>query len=278
MPEYAGRGDPRRTLELLWGRVEAPTRGPKQGLTPGDIAGAAVDLADDEGLDAVTMRKVADRLGRSPMSLYTYVPSKAELIDLMLDTVLGELPATYRTGRGWRADAELSARVGWDYYRQHPWILQISAVRSLMGPNETRSFEALLAVFDGIGLDGLEMSRCVGVLADFVRGAAKSFADASMAERVTGMTDDEWWNERSPLFDELASDDFGERFPVITRLQGHEETFSQPFDDALAEGRSYTEAVALDTFEFGLARLLDGLEVYIDAHGDDAAGSRTLGT
>jgi len=96
MPEYAGRGDPRRTLELLWGRVAPPARGPKQGLTPLEIARAAIELADADGLDGVTMRKVADRLGRSAMSLYTYVPSKAELVDLMLDTSLGEVPASAR--------------------------------------------------------------------------------------------------------------------------------------------------------------------------------------
>ena len=274
MPEYAGRGDPRRTLELLWGRAAAPARGPKQGLTPMEIARAAIELADVEGLEGVTMRKVADRLGRSAMSLYTYVPSKAELIDLMLDTALGDLPGSYATGRGWRADAEASARAGWELYQRHPWLLQVSAVRSLMGPNETRTYEALLAVFDGIGLDGLQMSRIVGLLADFVRGVATSLVDASLAERVTGMSDDEWWHARSPVFEELAGEDFAERFPVITRIQSHEDTFSQPFDDSLAEGRSYTEAVALDTFEFGLARLLDGVEVYIDQVAIDQVAGR----
>ena len=264
MPEYAGRGDPRRTLELLWGRVAAPARGPKLGLTPLGIARAAIELADAEGLDAVTMRKVADRLGRSAMSLYTYVPSKAELIDLMLDTTLGELPASYSTGQGWRADAEASARAGWELYRRHPWLLQVSAARSLMGPNETRAFEAMLAVVDGLGLTGLQMTRIVSLLADFVRGAATSLADAALAERVTGMSDDEWWNARNPVFEELAGEDFGERFPVITRLQSDEATFDQPFDDALLEGHSYTEAIALDTFEFGLTRLLDGVELYLD--------------
>ena len=155
-------------------------------------------------------------------------------------------------------------RAGWEFYQRHPWLLQVSAVRSLMGPNETRVYESLLAMFDGIGLDGLQMGRIVGVLSDFVRGAAKSLADASLAERITGMSDEEWWHARSPVFEELAGEDFGERFPVITRIQSQEDTFTQPFDDSLAEGHSYTEAVALDTFEFGLARLLDGIEVYID--------------
>ena len=264
MPEYAGRGDPRRTLELLWGRVAPPARGPKQGLTPLEIARAAIELADADGLDGVTMRKVADRLGRSAMSLYTYVPSKAELVDLMLDTSLGEVPASHSTGQGWRADAEACARSAWELYRRHPWLLQVSAARSLMGPNETRAFEATLAVFDGLGLSGLQMTRIVSLLADFVRGAATSLADAALAERVTGMSDDEWWHARSPLFEELSGEDFAERFPVITRLQAEEAAFDQPFDDALLDGHSYTEAIALDTFEFGLTRLLDGVEVYID--------------
>ena len=92
MTEYPGRGDARRSMALLWGKAEPPKRGPKQGLSVEAIVGAAIAIADADGLDALSMRKVGERLGTSAMALYTYVPAKTELVDLMLEAVLGELP------------------------------------------------------------------------------------------------------------------------------------------------------------------------------------------
>src|SRR5919112_1054849 len=85
--EYSGSGDPQRSMELLWGLQQRPKRGPKPRLTVEQIVQAALGVADAEGLAALSMRRVADELGVAPMSLYTYVPSKAELIDVMLDAV-----------------------------------------------------------------------------------------------------------------------------------------------------------------------------------------------
>ena len=104
------RGDATRTMELLWGLAPRPTRGPKQGLTLEAVVDAAVALADAEGIDALSMRRVAEALGVGAMSLYTYVPGKAELVDLMLDRVYGEQLAGIATEGGWRARLESRAR------------------------------------------------------------------------------------------------------------------------------------------------------------------------
>ncbi len=88
MVEYPASGDARRSMELLWGQRAAGSRGPKQRLSVERITTAAVGLADVDGVDKVSMRRVADSLGSSAMSLYTYVPGKAELLDLMVDSVL----------------------------------------------------------------------------------------------------------------------------------------------------------------------------------------------
>ena len=85
--EHSGSGDVSRSLELLWGLGERPSRGPKPGLTLDRIVTAAVAVADAEGLGALSMRRVATDLGVGTMSLYRYVPGKAELLDLMLDKV-----------------------------------------------------------------------------------------------------------------------------------------------------------------------------------------------
>jgi AcrR family transcriptional regulator len=148
----------------------------------------AVKLPDEEGLEALSMRRVAERLSKSVMSLYTYVPGKAELVDLMLDTVYAELPTEYPLDGGWRAAMEASARAGCDFYQRHPWVLQISGVRSILGPHESDVYETQLRLVDGLGLSPVDMTRVVTVVSSFVRGAAKTLADSRVAERATGRT------------------------------------------------------------------------------------------
>ena len=260
MTEYASRGDHRRTMELLWGQGAASNRGPKPGLELATVVRTAIELADADGLAAVSMRKIAERLGRSAMALYTYVPGKAELLDLMLDTVYGEDVAPAPDG-GWRVAAEASARATWELYLRHPWVLQVAGGRPVLGPNELDAYESLLRIFDGLGLSATEVARSANALAGFVRGAAKAVSDARAAEQATGLSDDEWWNARSPLLDEMVGD-WEARFPVSTRLSA-----AQAFDqvDRPDDSLPYTVRDAFDTFDFGLQRLLDGFAAHIAA-------------
>jgi len=264
MTEYASRGDHRRTMELLWGQGAAPTRGPKPGLELAAVVATAIELADAEGLAAVSMRKVADRLGCSAMALYTYVPGKAELLDLMLDTVYGEDVSPAPDGDGWRVAAEASARATWDFYQRHPWVLQVAGGRPVLGPNELDGYEALLRIFDGLGLSATEVARSANALAGFVRGAAKAVSDARAAEQATGVGDDDWWNARSPLLDEMVGATWESRFPVSRRLDA-ERAFDQV--DRPDDSLPYLVRDAFDTFEFGLQRLLDGFAAHIAAAG-----------
>jgi AcrR family transcriptional regulator len=248
-------------MALLWGRCEPPTRGPKQGLSVAGIARAAIELADEEGLDAVSMRKVGERLGTSAMALYTYVPAKTELIDLMVDAALGDLPTAFPTDTGWRSAAEAWAAETWAFYQRHPWILQISVARALLGPHELDAYEAHLAIYDGLGLTGPEITWVVGSMASFVAGAAAAVAHARAAEQVTGKSDDDWWYERSALLEEMGQFDWSERFPVSTKLDA-EHAFDQAHREP-GDATTYLEREALDNFAFGLARLLDGIEAFI---------------
>jgi AcrR family transcriptional regulator len=248
-------------MELLWGVAPTPSRGPKPGLSVAAIVRAAIDIADAEGLEALSMRKVAERLGKSPMSLYTYVPGKPELLDVMLDTVLGESSRTYALDRGWRAAVEESARDTWAFYQRHPWVLQVADSRALLGPNELDAYETMLRLFDGLGLDALDHTRSVAAVASFVRGSAKAVSDARTAEQATGVSDDDWWNARGPLLEELSGDIWNDRYPTATRLQ-QEHAFDQA-DRSPDDATPYTVKDAEDAFEFGLQRLLDGIEAYV---------------
>src|SRR6266496_4469960 len=103
------------SAELLWGQRERPSRGPKPGLSLDGIVRAAIKIADAEGLDAVSMQRVAAEFGFATMSLYRYVPGKSELIDLMIDTAIGPPPDLSVIPGGWRPKLTVWARHTWAF-------------------------------------------------------------------------------------------------------------------------------------------------------------------
>ncbi|MFI0372342.1 TetR/AcrR family transcriptional regulator [Actinomadura sp. 1N219] len=246
--EYSGGGDPRRSLELLWGVRERPKRGPKPRLTAEQIVRTAIEVADAAGLDALSIRRIADELGVSPMSIYTYVPGKAELIDVMLDRAFGELtPPVQDT---WRERLEHIARENWELFHRHPWLLQITMVRPPMGPNTIGKYEHELRAVDGVGLTDLEMDSVAALITGFAESAARVSVSAAEAERRSGISDAQWWEATAPFLDTYVSE---ADYPVGTRV-------------GTAAGQEYNSAVApRRAFEFGLARILDGIAVLIDS-------------
>lgn len=246
--EHGGTGDPRRSLELLWGVQSKPTRGPKQRLTVPQITAAAVALADSEGLPALAMRRVAEQLGVSVMSLYTYVPGKGEMIDLMVDGVMGELPTEYAVA-GWRDRLAALARDQWGMCRRHPWLLQVNATsRPVMGPHTVAAYEHGLNAVEGIGLTDLEMDSVLLLVQAYVNGAARGAVDAAQAEKQTGVSDLEWWEAHAPVLDKVMD---SSRYPVATRV-------------GTTAGETHQAAYAPEhAFEFGLERVLDGIAALI---------------
>jgi AcrR family transcriptional regulator len=257
-------------MELLWGRSKPSTRGPKPALDLERVVRAAIDLADAEGLEVLSMRRVAEVLEIGTMSLYTYVPGKGELLDLMVDTVYGEQldavapdPAT-----GLRGRLEMLTRGQWVFFERHPWTLSVATGRSVLGPNETASYERALAIVADLGLPAREAVAIVDALSLFVRGAARDAAEAAGAEQATGQSEYEWWTEREPMLDEALSQ---QPYPALTALAAAG-GFDVPPDT-----ENYNVQFIVDDFEFGLHRLLDGIEQYVDAsarRADDAKAPR----
>lgn len=259
MVVYAAQGDPRRSMALLW-RTESPDverPGPKPGLSVDLIVEAAIEIADAEGMAGLSMRAVGDRLGRTAMALYTYVPSKSELLDLMYDTTLAELSASH-DGDDWRLDAARWANDLWDFYLRHPWVLQVSQARPVLGPHEYVVLESVLKILRRTGLPPVVLRRLVSALYSCVREPARTAAESRLAEKATGQTDDEWWYARSAVLSEV-SPDFAERFPTLTWMES-EQAFRME-DETV----SYLEQEAREAFEVSLAVLLDGIEVTMKA-------------
>jgi AcrR family transcriptional regulator len=253
--EIAGRGDPIRTLELLWGRTAPRRRGPKSRVEVADLVAAAVTIADAEGIDAVSTRRVADAVGISPMSFYTHIPDKAVLLDLMLDAVATSPapdtpPDPVFDPAEWRANITFVAREFRGFYLRHPWVLQVGTHRPVLGPNTLRSYDTFLSAFDGLGLDAVEMDLSVAMVANYVHGAVRDVARARMVKEQTGKSDDEWWYSIAPFLETI---DFS-AYPVANRVGPIVGALYGLGDPDLA-------------FDFGLERLLDGLERLIDSKG-----------
>lgn len=247
--EIGGRGDPVKVLELLWGKAEPGKRGPKARVGLADLVAAAVAIADAEGLPAVSTRRVAEAVGISPMSFYTHVPGKAELLDLMLDAVAVGAPGdpSPPADAGWRARVTFVAETLWRHYLRHPWVLDLATHRPVLGPNTVAAYEFALSAVDGLGLTELEMDMTVTVLANYVHGAVRDAARGRMVDEVTGMSDEEWWRRIEPFLETL---DYSP-YPVASRV-------------GPVAGETYGVGDPERTFRFGLDRLLDGLALFIE--------------
>lgn len=237
-------GDPRRTIELLWGVPGPPRRGPKPKLSVEHVVFAGVRVADADGLDAVTMRRIADELGVATMSLYTYVPGRAELLELMLDHAHGELPG--ELPEGWRAGLAAVAEDLWRLYHRHPWLLEIRVGRPTLGPHTFAKYERELAAMDELDLDDVQLDAIVSLLNGLVAGAARGSVDATRAARRSGMTDLDWWNRSAPVLAEIPAADPA-HFPRASRV-------------GTTAGQTYGGSSDPEHhFRFGLERILDGI-------------------
>ena len=248
-PRRTSSGDPARTLALLWrghggGEADPPRRGPRPRLTVDAVVEAAVAIADESGLDAVTMRAVADRVGSSPMTLYTYVPGKAELLDLMLDALYVAMPrAPWSPRQDWRARLRAVARANRVLFEAHPWAARVSTARPPLGPGLMAKYEYELAALDGLGLSAVEMDASLGFLLAFVQSAAIAAQDVAGATAESG-DDANWWVEVAPLLERFVDSDAYPRASRVGTAVGTEQ--GTAFDPEHA-------------YAFGLERVLDGL-------------------
>lgn len=211
-------GDPARTLALLWRGVEEPhppRRGPRRALTVDQVVEAAITLADREGLDALTMRSLAQQLGVAAMSVYTYVPGRAELLDLMLDHVYAGMPRTATDGAPWRERVRAVADENRALYRHHPWAADVSTLRPPLGPGQLAKYEHELTALDGLGLTDVQLDDVLSHLLTFVRANARDAATARTTRRETDQDDQAWWATAGPLLERVLDPT---AYPLATRV------------------------------------------------------------
>lgn len=234
-------------VEAAWGLRAHPGKGPKPGLSLERIVAAAVKIASRDGLDAVSMSRVAAELGASTMSLYRYVNAKDELIKLMIDAAWGPPPAA-APGAGWRAAL---SRWAWGMraaLRRHPWAARVPISGLPIMPNEVAWFEQALAGLRDSGLTEAEKASVIMLVSGYVRTLATTEADIAAAVAASGTVPDEWMAAYPRMLAKLA--DPG-RFPELT-------TF-------IAAGVFDRADDPDDEFTFGLERILDGIDALVSS-------------
>lgn len=247
-----GVGDPAATLALLWRAAEhAPTssrRGPRRTLSVDAVVEAATALADRDGLPALTMRSLAQHLAVAPMSIYTYVPGRAELLDLMLDAAYAQMVRTPTDGQPWQARVRAVAEDNRALFTAHPWAAAISTLRPSLGPGQMAKYEHELAALDGLGLTDVQIDDALSHLLTFVRANAQDAIATRTAQHDSAMDDQAWWDTAGPLLARVLDE---ATYPLATRV-------------GAAAGTAHHSAHDPDhAYYFGIDRILDALTTLI---------------
>jgi len=243
----------RRGFEVIWLRPERAARGPRPAHSRDEIATAAVRVADTEGVEAVSMRRIAAELGTGTTSLYRYVTKKEELYELMIDAALGDVELPVRTGE-LRTDLTALAHSQRAGLLRHPWAVTVSSTRPGLGPNQLRWMELASTVAEGHGLDADERLVLLEALGAFVTG----YVTAELAERAdsrrTGQSLQDWMNARGDYGATIIASG---HYPALSRIMIEAQRPHKP--NRLERG-----------FQLCLERILDGLASTPDsAPGDE---------
>ncbi|MEU6349227.1 TetR/AcrR family transcriptional regulator [Streptomyces sp. NPDC047072] len=220
----------------VWDRPEPASRPAPVPLSRERIVAAAIELADAEGLAAVSLRKVAAALGAGPMRLYGYIDTKEDLFDLMVDAVYGEVRLPESTS-DWRSDLREIAHETWRCALRHEWFAELLGGRPHLGPNALRYLEVAFATFGDRDVDTIMVA--FGALNSYVVGALRTALAELNAERATGMTEDEWRLTRGPYLAQMVATG---HYPALAKIMA-ETTYPDP----------------ATLFDPGLEILLDGI-------------------
>jgi AcrR family transcriptional regulator len=236
----------RTALELVWQRGERRRPGPRPSLTLQAIVAATVALADADGVEAVSMQRVAERVGLTPMALYRYVGGKDALLFLALDAAAGSPPPPLAPREAWRSAVERWVRCQFDTIAAHPWMARVPVSEPPLGPNQVAWMERLLECLAQTPLTPVEQLGILNLLGGFVLGHFRLYDDLTRGARVAGMTREEAERRYMQTIGQIVDTS---NFPRVAA--------------AFAAARTDPSTDARADFEFGLARILDGVELMV---------------
>ena len=225
--------------DFIWFRQDRARRGPRPTLSREEITRIAIELADAEGLDAVSMRRIAAKLGAGATSLYWYVSSKDDLYELMVDEIVGEIRVPEPSG-DWQHDLREVARAIHAMLQRHPWMVLLG-IRPVMGPRTRRFGHFAPRVFDPLDLDAATRIKVLATLNNFLYGVVHREIAWEQTRQRSGLTSEQWSAHVRTHIDEARQRDpeFAEPWEANVALASH------------------------DSFEFGLDCFVEGVAVLV---------------
>jgi AcrR family transcriptional regulator len=234
-----------RRSQLLWDNRTLGSRGPKAAFTPDEVVQAAIDIADSEGsLGAVTMQAVSAQLGLTTMAVYRYFPSKETLYDAIIDAGMGAPPESADDGP-WRDEVATWAHAKRDMLCARPWLAELPFVAAPHGPNWLMWLEALARPFTRVGLRGEPVGQMISIIDGYTRGASDTSISLARA-KARGESEQQWAAAVGADLGRAVGD------PRYTA-----------FASILTAPLEGTPRTMRESFDFGLQRVLDGIELYI---------------
>ena len=243
----------------IWARPAPGARRPAHSREK--IAATAIAIADAEGYEAVSMRRIAAELGAGTMTLYHYVRNKDELVALIADTIMSEIVVPDdELPDGWREGMAEIARRTLAIFKRHPWLVERMGEGDpdSAGPSMLRHVEQTLAVASRSGLDGDDQLELASIVDDYVFGyAMRSHPGAQLGaeaeakspiDAIVAYLTHQLGTGHYPHLEAIAGDDPAAGFARVGHLASDEQRF-----------------------ERGLQRLLDGLELWVKRARDDSA-------
>jgi AcrR family transcriptional regulator len=237
--------DLQRRSRLLWEDRSRGSRGPKAAFTHDQVVCAAMEIADDEGhLAAVTMQAVSAKLGLTTMAVYRYFPNKEALYDAIIDAGLGLPPQPSNPHAPWREEVTRWAHAKRESLCARPWVAELPFVAAPHGPNWLAWLEGLAAPLRRAGFSGETLGQMLSIVDQFTRGASDTSISLARA-KARGISEQQW---AAAVGADLGRAIGDPRFPAFASI--------------LTSPREGPNRDMKESFDFGLQRVLDGIEAY----------------
>ena len=246
----------RRRGDLLWSDGARPSRGPKRGLSADEVVAAAMGIADRDGLGALTMQAVAKEVGFTTMALYRYFPSKEVLVDAIVDAAWGAPPERKEPKGDWRTEVEKWAWAKRAVMVSRPWLGELPFIVAPHGPNWLAWLEWAVEALALSGLAAGDVFDMLHAVDGYVRGGSDTAISLAKA-KARGVSADEWM---ASVAVDLVRTINNPRYPTLS---------------ALIQSGLDRDITLEDNFEFGLQRVLDGCQMYVDSARAKGAKSKS---
>lgn len=249
LPQWAALG---------WDLVKPPQRGPKREMSIESIVRTAIEIADKDGLAAVSMNRVASALGFTAMSLYRYIPSKEDLLLLMQDAACEiEFPPE-RPASAWRESMREYVTLTVDVFRAHPWYGDLPVSGVPIGPKNLKIVDWALRPLRGMPLNHYEKMSIVLLLSSYARACGMIQRDMDRAIQAGSSAE------------AFSGQDYGAALKLLVTPEAYPELYPIVSSGAYTDDNAAENNVG-DDFDFGLERILDGIELYLNARKSESA-------